>query len=174
MKFEEDSYDLDAIDVDLLRALQADAKTSLSRLGERVGLSAPAVMERVRKLEQAGVITGYHAVVSPRRVGFDIGAFIGVVVKDPLKLPSVEGWISEVPEILESHHVTGGYTLLLKVRTRNTRALEKLISTVRGLEGVEGTETMVVLSTHTERIPLAFDEADGGARKKSRSRKKTP
>ena len=86
MKFRDDPHRLDEIDRQLLDELQADAKISLKRVGERVGLSAPAVMERVRKLEQAGVLTGYHAQVDARRVGFDIAAFIGVAIRSPRAL----------------------------------------------------------------------------------------
>ena len=73
----DETYELDAIDTRLLNELQADAKISLKRVGEKVGLSAPAVMERVRKLEQAGVIRGYHAQIDARRVGIDAILFGG-------------------------------------------------------------------------------------------------
>ena len=69
-----ETYPLDAIDARLLQELQADAKISLKAVGERVGLSAPAVMERLRKMEQAGVILGYHAQVDARKVGLDVAA----------------------------------------------------------------------------------------------------
>ena len=169
MKFRDDPHRLDEIDRQLLDELQADAKISLKRVGERVGLSAPAVMERVRKLEQAGVLTGYHAQVYARRVGFDIAAFIGVAIRSPRALAEFEGWVEEVPQVLECHHITGAHTLLLKVKVRNTGALEKLISRIRSLDGVEGTETMVVLSTFIERpyVPLsagAFDDPQGNRR----------
>jgi len=174
MKFVDDAYELDDIDRQLLEELQDDAKISLKKVGERVGLSAPAAMERVRKLEQAGVITGYFAQVDARRVGLDISAFIGVDLRSDT-IPAFEEWADAVAQILECHHITGGHTLLLKVKTRNTRALEKLISRIRALPGVEATETMVVLSTHTERtqIPLDFpDEPPYEARRGGRARRK--
>lgn len=152
--------DLDSIDLALLRELQADAKMSLNRLGERVGLSAPSVMERVRKLEQAGVITGYHAQVDARRVGLDIAAFIGVSINAPPAIREFEGWVQGEPEVLECHHVTGAHTLLLKVKAHNTEALEQLISRIRSISGVERTETMVVLSTHTERTAVSLGSGE--------------
>ncbi len=167
-------YDLDEIDRKLLGALQEDAKISLQKLGDRVGLSAPSVMERVRKLESAGIITGYHALVDARKVGLDVSAFIGVAITNPKQLAAFEGWVDSVPQILECHHVTGGHTLLLKVKTRNTRALEQLISRIRSLDGVAGTETMIVLSTHAERVQVAL-EPDGPVpvgRSRKRTRKK--
>jgi Lrp/AsnC family transcriptional regulator, leucine-responsive regulatory protein len=160
MKFGEDTVELDEIDLQLIGELQADAKASLKAIGERVGLSAPAVMERVRKLEQAEVITGYHAMIDARRVGLDIAAFIGVAISNPSKIDEFEQWIEGIREVLECHHVTGRHTLLLKAKVLNTRALEHLISRIRSLDGVEATETMVVLSTHTERVQVALHPAE--------------
>ncbi|MCB9660314.1 MAG: Lrp/AsnC family transcriptional regulator [Polyangiales bacterium] len=157
-KFGEDPYPLDAIDRQVVVALQADAKISLKSVGEQVGLTAPAVMERVRKLESAGIITGYHACVDARAMGLDIAAFIGVSVHDPARLSDIEDWVEAMPQIMECHHVTGGHTLLLKVKVKNTNSLERLISRVRSLDGVEGTHTMVVLSSHTERVQVSFDD----------------
>lgn len=163
--------ELDSIDGQIIRGLQEDAKASLGELGRQVGLSAPSVMERVRKLEKAGIITGYHATVDARRLGLDIAAFIGVSIRNPHHLADAEGWANGEPQIMECHHVTGGHSLLLKVKTRNTHALEQLISRIRQLEGVERTETMIVLSTHTERVQCAFDipeAAPGSSRRRQK------
>ena len=166
-------FELDSIDGEIIRGLQADAKASLSELGRRVGLSAPSVMERVRKLEKAGIITGYHATVDARSLGLDIAAFIGVSIRNPQHLADAEAWANEEPQIMECHHVTGGHSLLLKVKTRNTRALEHLISRIRQLDGVERTETMIVLSTHTERVQCAFEIPEAVPSSRSRRPKKS-
>jgi Lrp/AsnC family leucine-responsive transcriptional regulator len=168
---------LDAIDRALLRALQEDCKQPLAKLGERVGLSPPSVLERVRKLEQAGLVRGYHASLDPRLAGLDIGAFIGVGVDHPRAIAAFEASVLALPEMLECHHVTGRHTLMLKVRTTDTASLQRLISTLREVPGVERTETMVVLETQLERqsIPIpAGDEENGNgsgraARRRSRS-----
>lgn len=153
-----DNADLEPDDIDLsiLGLLQEDCRTSLVRLGEQVGLSAPAVLERIKKLEAAQVITGYRAILDGRRLGLDITAFIGVIISHPSLIGEVERRIAALPDVLECHHVTGGYTLLLKIKTANTSSLERLISEIRSLEGVGRTETMIVLSTHTERVQLAL------------------
>jgi len=151
MKTEEDQFDLDEIDVRILALLQEHCKMPLAKIGQRVGLSAPAVIERIKKLEESGVITGYTALLDTRKLGCDITAFIGVLTSHPGGIRDVEQQIEHRPEVLECHHVTGGYTLLLKVKTANTTTLEELISHLRSIEGVARTETMVVLSTHTER-----------------------
>ncbi len=151
MKFDQEQPDLDEIDLRILALLQEHCKTPLAKIGERVGLSAPAVIERIKKLEESGVIIGYRALIDARKLGHDIGAFIGVLTEHPRGIRDVEEQIASRPEVLECHHVTGGYTLLLKVRTADTSTLEELISHLRSIEGVTRTETMVVLSTHTER-----------------------
>ena len=82
-----ETYVLDGIDRQLLDELQSDCKRSLKEIGAAVGLSAPSVMERVRKLENAGIIKGYHAVLDARKLGLDISAFIGVSISDPRCFP---------------------------------------------------------------------------------------
>jgi Lrp/AsnC family leucine-responsive transcriptional regulator len=152
---DEPTVELDDIDRSILTLLQDDCRTPLARIGESVGLSAPAVMERIKKLEAAGFISGYRAILDARRLGLDITAFIGVIVTSGA-IDTVEQQIVALDDVLECHHVTGEYTLLLKVKTANTSSLERLISQVRSLDGVQRTETMVGLSTHTERVHLAL------------------
>ena len=152
--------ELDDIDLRILALVQEDCRTALARLGQSVGLSAPAVLERLKKLEAAGVITGYRAILDGRRLGLDITAFIGVIISHPTLIGDFEKKVAALEDVLECHHVTGGYTLLLKIKTANTTSLERLISQIRSLEGVARTETMVVLSTHTERVQLALRPSD--------------
>ena len=92
--------DLDDIDLKLISFLQEDCKVPLSKLGEQVGLTAPSVMERVRKLEQAGVIRGYHALVDARKVGLDITAFVGVSINYPKNIGVFEQSVVEEPGVL--------------------------------------------------------------------------
>lgn len=161
---------LDDVDRSLLRALQDDCKRSLADLGTEVDLSPPAVLERVRKLEEAGIVTGYHATIDPRKVGLDIGAFIGVGIDHPRSIAKFEQAILAIPEVLESHHVTGRHTLLLKIRTADTESLHRLISAIRELPGVARTETMIVLATQHERMRIPL-EASGAPTPKARGRR---
>jgi Lrp/AsnC family transcriptional regulator, leucine-responsive regulatory protein len=154
MKPRRDELGLDEIDRRILGLLQIDCKLPLAKIGEKVGLSAPSIVERVRKLEAEGFITGYHAHLDARRLGMDITAFIGVSVVHPKSISFFETQLAHLPDVLECHHVTGGYTLLLKVKTRDTQSLERLIQTLRSIEGVERTETSVVLSTKVEKTAL--------------------
>jgi Lrp/AsnC family leucine-responsive transcriptional regulator len=176
MKLDEEGR-LDDIDSQILRLLQDDCKISLARIGQAVGLSAPSVVERIRKLEHGGVIRGYHAVVDARRVGLDVTAFIGVCIGHPRLIGEFEREVEGLPDVLECHHVTGAYTVLVKVKTRNTATLEKLLSRIRSLDGVQRTETMVVLSTHTERVQVALDRevpASAGRPRRNGSRARSP
>src|SRR5207247_1732038 len=117
----------------------------------------------IKKLEAAGVVLGYRALLDARRLGLDITAFIGVLITHPDRIADFERKVAALDDVLECHHVTGGYTLLIKAKTANTSSLERLISEIRSLPGVARTETMVVLSTHTERVQLALNPGDGAA-----------
>jgi len=129
MKPRRDELGLDEIDRRILGLLQIDCKLPLAKIGEKVGLSAPSIVERVRKLESEGFITGYHAHLDARRLGMDITAFIGVSVVHPKSISFFETQLAHLPDVLECHHVTGGYTLLLKVKTRWTYGNLELAAT---------------------------------------------
>ena len=151
----------DDTDIRILGLLQDDCRTPLARIGEQVGLSAPAVLERIKKLEAAGVITGYHAIIDGRRIGLDVTAFIGVITSDPDSIDEFERGVTALEDVLECHHVTGAFTFLVKVKTASTSTLERLITSIRSIEGVARTETTVVLSTHIERVQLGLHSNDG-------------
>ena len=159
MKFSQAVPELDATDRSILELLQENCKQPLAAIGEKVGLSAPAVVDRIHKLEEAGIILGYTARLDARRLGKDVTAFIGVSTDAPGAIGRAETEVNSMEEVLECHHVTGAHTLMLKVKTRNTESLEALIERVRALEGVSRTETMVALSSHTERSRIAIDSA---------------
>jgi Lrp/AsnC family leucine-responsive transcriptional regulator len=160
MKLGSEALELDAIDLQILDLLQDQGRIPLVKLGEQVGLSSPSVIDRVKKLEDSGIITGYHASVDARRLGKDVTAFIGVSIAHPKVISMFEHTVALLDDVLECHHVTGEHTLLLKVKSNNTSSLERLISTIRSIEGVSRTETMVVLSTHMERATISVAAAD--------------
>jgi Lrp/AsnC family leucine-responsive transcriptional regulator len=160
MKFSRVSPEFDATDRAILELLQENCKQPLAAIGEKVGLKAPSVIERIHKLEEAGVIIGYAAQLDARRLGKDVTVFIGVNTQDPGCVGKVERELAAIDDILECHHVTGSHTLLLKAKTRNTETLERLIDRIRSLPGVSQTETSVVLSTHAERTRIALDTSE--------------
>ena len=161
MKLGNHESGFDDIDLHILSLLQENCKLPLAKIGEHVGLSAPSVIDRIKKLEDHEVITAYRAILSARKLGKDVTAFIGVSISHPKLISEFEKEIAELDGVLECHHVTGQHTLLLKVKTESTSSLEELISKIRSVEGVDRTETMVVLSTHAERtqVSLQFDRA---------------
>jgi len=150
--------EVDEVDRHILSVLQENCKLPLVKIGERVGLSAPSVAERIDKLEKSGVIRGYTAILDGRRLGKDITAFIGVFIDHPKLIGKFEKEIDHLEDVQECHHVTGQHTVLLKVKVNNTSGLEELIRKIRSIEGVSRTETSVVLSTHTEGVWLDLKE----------------
>ncbi len=123
-----DSTALDEIGWQILVALQEDARLSFSELGRRVGLSAPAVAERVRRLEEAGVIVGYHAELSAGKVGLPLCAFIRMSIFGEAKYGgNMITLVQQTPEVLECHRVTGGDSYILKVAVSSVEHLEELI-----------------------------------------------
>src|SRR5262245_16236698 len=143
---EHQDAELDDTDRGILTMLQEDCRSALARIREHVGLSAPSVLERIHKLEAAALITGYHATLDARRLGLDVTAFIGVITSHPNLIATIERQLVALKGVLECHHVTGEYTLLLKVKTANTSSLEELITAIRSLDGGTRTDTTVVLS----------------------------
>lgn len=153
-------FSLDATDLGILALLQRNCKQPLAEIGKQVGLSAPSVTERIHKLEDAGVIQAYRAVIDSRALGRDVTAFIGVGVEHPRAFETFEKEVGGLSDVLECHHVTGQHTLMLKVRTANTETLEALIAQVRSVPGVQRTDTTVVLSSYLERSSVAIDAVD--------------
>ncbi len=141
---------IDLIDSQILRLLQAQGRLKRVEIAGEVGLSVPSVSERMRKLEERGVITGYHAVVDAKRLQVDITAFVRVVVDSSDGYPDFVKRATKLEEVLEVHSVTGEGTHILKVRTRNTTTLEQLLSRLQSWPKVRGTSTSIVLSSFKE------------------------
>ena len=141
---------LDEIDVKILELLQKQGRTRRNDLAEKVGLSLPAVSERLRKLEEAGIISGYFAKVDHKQLGKDITAIVITTVDSSKHYTSFIDHVNSTDDILECHAVTGEGTHVLKVRTDNTASLEKLLAKIQSWQGVVKTTTSVVLSTTKE------------------------
>lgn len=157
--------DVDDIDRKLLRILQADGRTPYAELGRAVGLAVSSVNERVRKLGERGVITGVHARVTPEALRLDLLAFVFVGWSDPGVEANFLARIAEEPAVLECHHVTGAWNYLLKIRVQSTRMLEAFLGNViKSVEGIQRTETLIVLSSPKETSALATEPPDWGNR----------
>ena len=146
--------DVDPKDLDILAALQDDARATYQDVGSRVGLSASAVHDRVRKLEKSGVIRGYRAVVEPEALGLFVTALIAATPLDPQQPDDLPERVREFPEVQDCYSVAGEANYILKVRTRTTGHLEELIRRLRERGGVQ-TRTTIALSIPFEDRPLA-------------------
>lgn len=141
---------LDNLDIQILKTLQQNGRTKRNELAEQVGLSVPSVSERLKKLEDSKIIEGYYTRVNKQAFGYDILAFILVMMDSSKHYKDLIKHVDKHPHILECHSVLGEGSHLLKVLVKNTEALEKLLSEVQTWPGVTGTKTTYVLSTLKE------------------------
>jgi Lrp/AsnC family leucine-responsive transcriptional regulator len=142
-------------DREIIRLLSQDGRMSYTDLARATGLSTSAVHQRVRRLEQRGVIKGYTAVVAAEVVGLPLTAFISVTPLDPAAPDDAAGQLAHLPEIEACHSVAGEESYILKVRVASPGALEDLLARVRAAANVR-TRTTVVLSTPYESRPPAI------------------
>ena len=152
---------VDAVDRRLIEALRRNARATYAELARLVGLSAPAVHERVGKLEAAGVITGYHAAVAPAALGLGVSALVGIVQGDSADADRIADDVRAMPEIEDCWFVAGAETFVVKVRVPDVAALEQAIGAINRISGVAHTRTTVVLSTRFEgRVRPATEDND--------------
>ncbi len=148
---------LDKVDCELLEILQQHGRTKRNELAEKVGLSLPAVSERLRKLEEEGVIEGFYTKLNYKKLGKDITAIVIVNIDTSKHFPNFLEHIIRADEIQECHAITGDGTHLLKVRTDNTSGLERLLAKIQSWPGVLKTTTNLVLSSPKETTRIKID-----------------
>jgi len=117
---------LDAVNLRLLKELEADGRIALAELGRRIGLSAPAVAERVQRLERAGVIRGYHAEIDPRALGFPVAAIVRIR-PSPGRMQRIPEIARETPEVAECYRITGEDCYLMRLQLRSIDDLEDVL-----------------------------------------------
>ncbi|SDN15942.1 Lrp/AsnC family transcriptional regulator [Allokutzneria albata] len=144
---------MDAVDRRIIAALRDNGRATYADLGRQVGLSASAVHERVGKLEAAGVITGYHAMVDPSAVGLGVTALVGIQPTDTGDDDEVAAALAELPEVESCYAVAGDEAFVVKVRVATVDELERTLGRLRRIDGVARTRTTVVLSTRFEGRP---------------------
>ena len=141
---------MDSTDIRILKILQQDGRISMKELGQRVNLTSPAVSERIRRLEEAGVIEGYAAIVNPKKLKLHVEAIVHVAMKvsshDRFKKMA-----AEEREIIECYHVTGEDCMTVKVVCEDTKRLEEIIDKIQALGD---TRTAIILSTPLKRKPI--------------------
>jgi Lrp/AsnC family leucine-responsive transcriptional regulator len=143
------------LDREIVRQLAVDGRMSYTDLGRATGLSTSAVHQRVRRLEERGVIRGYAAVVDPAAVGLSLTAFVAITPLDPSQPDDAPHKLADLTQIEACHSVAGQESYILKVRVPSPADLESLLAEIRAVANVS-THTTVVLSTPYESRPLAL------------------
>lgn len=147
--------DLDAIDRRLLEVVQSDARLSFREIGRRIGMSTPAVADRIRRLEAAGIIKGYAARVDRAALGRDIGAFVRLTVSDR-DFQRVAGLCRSLDAVVECHHITGEDSFIIRVAVASIADLEDIISRFRKIGRAQSS---VILSSPVDGKPAPVDSA---------------
>ncbi len=153
---------IDGIDREILKIIQGQGRIANSEIARQVDRAPSAVLERVRKLESAGYIEGYEAVLNPKALGFDVTAFTRVEVSEEVGSVRIGRQLAAVSGVLEVHYTAGEDSYLVKVRTRDTDSLQRILSEFGVIDGVRDTKTTIVLTTVAESraIPLSPDDSD--------------
>jgi len=141
--------ELDDVDKKILRELQRNARVSFKAVAKDIGVSEATVFVRVKKLTEKGVLKGFKAIVEPKAVGKTLTAFI-LVRAQPKAYPAMLSALKKLDDVYEIYDITGQYYSILKVRTDGTDELSKIIDEIGAVDGVAGTETMIVFRTVKE------------------------
>lgn len=171
--YEANNRMINAIDTQILTMLQKDARISNAEIARQVDLAPSAVLERLRKLEERGVIQGYEAKIDPRQVGLGLTVFVSVRTSECGG--GVDEALAAIPEVLEVHDVAGEDCYLIKVRTKDTEDLGRLLrEKIKLIPKVLGTRTTVVLQTYKETNALPLDrigiDEESNAKHKARGK----
>lgn len=148
---------IDAIDMSVLKLVQDNARTTNAEIARQVGMAPSAIFERIKKLEAAGLIQGYHARLKPKELGLGLVAFVFVRADDLAGELGVGERLAQIPEVQEVHHVAGEDCYLAKVRAKDTEDLGHLLrDRFAAIAGLRSTRTTIVLNTlkETGEIPL--------------------
>lgn len=147
---------MDDTDIDILRLVQADSRQSNAQLADAVGVSVSTANERVRKLAQSGHIKSWQAVLDPAKVGAEVCAFLMIDVAYAGEQATCEA-LCALDAVQELHHISGAHSYLLKVRVRDVKALNRLLSEdIKPLEAVLNTHSLMVLHTSKENSAVAI------------------
>ena len=148
---------LDNTDRKILMLLQTDGRATASHVGEKVHLSVPAAAERIKKLQESGIIKGYRAVLDTKLLGLDISALITIVSDSSKYYEKVIKEANLTPEVVRCFATTGDGSHVLLIQTQNSKSLEILLRKIQSWPGVIRTNTQLILSSYKELTPLYFD-----------------
>ena len=139
---------LDHIDKQIISILQHKGRDSASHIAIEIGMSVPAVTDRIRKLQEASVITSFQAIIDPRMIGLDVSALITIISESSAHYTEVVESAKNTEEVIQCFTTTGNGSHVLIIQTENTRSLETLLRQIQAWPGVMRTETQIILSNY--------------------------
>lgn len=152
MKINSLQIEIDGIDKEILRFLMEDARKPILQIGNKIGISGAAIHQRLRKLEQAGVISGSKFTVNNKVLGYSTLAFVGIYLDKASSNPQTVKELKKIPEVLECHYTTGNWSILIKIICRDNEHLMQLLNTnIQAIQGVSRTETFISLDQQIDR-----------------------
>lgn len=149
---------MDEIDVKILKCLRKNARENASVISEKVNMSVSAVIERIRKLENSGLIEQHTTIINSAKAGKDVNAYMSVSLEHPKYIERFNAFVKNNREILACHYIAGDFDFMLRVTTDNTSSLEHLLNQVKSIPGVQNTRTILILSTVKEDHSVDPDE----------------
>lgn len=152
MKVNHLQIEIDGIDKEILRDLMEDARKPILQIAKKVGISGAAIHQRLKKLEQAGVISGSKFIVNNKVLGYTTVAFVGIYLEKAANNSDAVRELKKIPEVLECHFTTGNWSVLIKIICRdNEHLMQMLNKRIQTIEGVSRTETFISLDQQIER-----------------------
>ncbi|AIY12272.1 MULTISPECIES: Lrp/AsnC ligand binding domain-containing protein [Cellulophaga] len=152
MKSAKENVKIDGIDKKILRYLMSDARKPVLEIARNIGISGAAIHQRLRKLENSGLIAGSKFVINPKVLGFSTMAYVGIYLDKAMSNPVAVKALEKIPEILECHYTTGNWSILIKVLCRdNEHLMQVLNNNIQQIDGVSRTETFISLDQQIER-----------------------
>ena len=152
MKSTNNLLQLDGIDKKILRHLMEDARRPILEIARDIGISGAAIHQRLRKLENAGVISGSKFIINPKVLGYTTMAYIGIFLDRAMSNPRAVAALKEIPEVLECHYTTGNWCILIKVLCKDNEHLMYVLNkNIQQIEGVSRTETFISLNQQLNR-----------------------
>jgi Lrp/AsnC family transcriptional regulator, regulator for asnA, asnC and gidA len=152
MKVNTLQVEIDGIDKEILRDLMTDARMPILQIANKIGISGAAIHQRLRKLEQSGVISGSKFTINNKVLGYSTMAFVGVYLDKASSNPDAVRELRKIPEVLECHYTTGNWSILIKIICKDNQHLMNLLNTkIQAIEGVSRTETFISLDQQIDR-----------------------
>ena len=152
MKIIDQNVIIDGIDKTILRALMADARTPILEIAREVGVSGAAIHQRLRKLEESGLLSGSKFILNAKALGYTTMAFVGIYLDKAMNNPEAVRQLKRIPEVLECHYTTGHWSILIKVLCKDNEHLMQILNKkIQSIEGVSRTETFISLNQQIDR-----------------------